>query len=55
VEKAESRQTEFVDAKTQLSRRHRDEIDARAAAEGMQRATYLRRLVIRHLRGEPSS
>jgi hypothetical protein len=52
---AESRQTQLVDVKTQLSRRLRDELDAKAEKEGMRRATYLRRLVIRDLRGEPVS
>jgi hypothetical protein len=50
----ESRQTELVDAKTQLPRKLRDELDAKAAGEGMRRATYLRRLVYRDLRGQPT-
>jgi hypothetical protein len=52
VPKAEQRQTELVDAKTQLPRYARDELDKRAAAEGMRRATYLRRLVFHDLRSE---
>ena len=44
--KVERRQTELVDAKTRLPKYARDELDAKAAREGMRRSTYLRRLIL---------
>lgn len=44
------RKTELVNIRTQVARYVCEELDAKARAEGMSRATYLRRLVLRDLR-----
>lgn len=53
--RTESGQTEIVDAKTQLPRMIRDKLDQKAAAEGMRRATYLRRLIYRDVNREAAA